>query len=112
MANYAYNELYACMSERNIRHIVEFFENEWQSEVECDYAGDSSTCSIYFESKWGFPEEDMIQLYKGLPDKDDIYIRCLSTCFEDDYVGYYKCDERGWYDALAVKYGQKLEYLI
>lgn len=111
MANYAYNELYACMSEENIKHIVNFFKNDWQSEIEYDYSGDSSTCSIYFESKWEFPRKDMIKLYKELPNKKDIYIRCISTCLEDDYIEYYKCDEHGWYDVLAVKYGQELKYL-
>lgn len=97
MANICSNTLYAYSEDsENIKTINEFFDNWPDADVEaCEDCVD-----VYFESRWVFPEEEMKKLFDSIPNKDDIYMRCLSVEYGCDYVAYWKCSENGWYQAL------------
>lgn len=93
MANICDNTFYAhTEDEDNMNVIIEFFENWWDASVERD--GDS--VDIYFESKWAFPEEQMQGLFEAIPNKEDIYMRCLSVEYGTLYHALWVCDEDGW----------------
>lgn len=93
MANICDNTFYAYSKNRkNIEVIINFFRNWFYSEID-----DSNTSiDIYFQSKWVFPEEHMINLYESIPDKSDIYMRCLSAEYGLMYHALWECDEFGW----------------
>ena len=96
MANICFNELYASSEiPENINYISEFLQNELHADV---YNEDKEIVEANFDSRWAFPKEKMESLYEGLPNKDDIYMRCLSVEYGNDYVAYHKCDEHGWWN--------------
>lgn len=89
MANICDNTFYAISNnEHNIGYIHNFFEEK------CPYYDlgfkEYNEIEIYFESKWTFPEEFMQELIEGIPDKEDIYMRCLSVEYGDEYVALHK----------------------
>lgn len=98
MANICDNTFYAYSeNEENIKYIEKFLVDNLQAD--CDLYDDS--INAYFDSKWTFPEELMDEMFDGLPDKNDIYMRCLSVEYAMDYIDYHKCEgENGWYNAL------------
>lgn len=98
MANICDNTFYAYSEDaKNIDYIDTFLTNNLQAN--CDIY--DNCIDAYFDSRWTFPEELMNEMFEGLPNKDDIYMRCLSVEYGCDYVGYHKCeDNTGWYDAL------------
>lgn len=97
MSNPCDNTFYACSEDRqNIEAIINFF-NGW-SYADIEDSGES--VDVYFESRWDFPEEEMKKLYESLPNKEDIYMRCLSVEYGMDYVAYWKCNEEGWYQEV------------
>lgn len=92
MANICKNTL-TVFSEtpENIEYIKGFFD-DWGN-VDQD---DSCNLTIYFNSKWDFPEEKMEELFKGIPYKDDIQMVCLSVELGCYYCAFHYCDEEGW----------------
>lgn len=97
MSNICDNTLYACSDDSNNIKVIKEFFNSW-GDANIDYDDDS--IDVYFESRWIFPEKEMKELFDSLPNKDDIYMRCLSVEYGCDYVAYWKCDENGWYQKL------------
>lgn len=93
MSNPCDNTLYAYSEDRqNIDTIINFFNNWPYADIE-----DSDTSvDVYFESRWVFPEEEMKKLYDSIPNKDDIYMRCLSYEFGNLYHALWVCDENVW----------------
>ena len=93
MANICTNLMYICSEDRqNIDVAINFCHNRPYSDIE-----DSDTSiDVLFDSKWTFPEEEMNKLYKSIPNKDDIYMRCLSYEFGNLYHALWVCDENGW----------------
>ena len=57
---------------------------------------DNENLEIYFDSKWTFPEELMNELYNKIPDKNDIYMTCLSVEWGCFYCQFHTCDKDGW----------------
>lgn len=94
MANICDNTLFVSSECReNIDAVIAFLDREVEY-YDCD---DNDNClDIFFDSKWVFPEELMQKLFESLPNKSDIYMRCLSVEYGCDYVSYHKCDENGW----------------
>ena len=93
MANVCSNQMYICSEDRdNIKTILEFF-HDWPY-AEMEDSGESA--DIYFDSKWVFPEDQMNELFNLVPNKDDIYMRCLSYEFGNLYHALWICDEDGW----------------
>lgn len=93
MANICDNTLYACSEDRqNIDTIINFFHAWPDADVEsCEDCVD-----VYFESRWVFPEEEMKKLFDSIPNKDDIYMRCLSVEYGCMYHALWECNENGW----------------
>lgn len=75
----------------NIEYIKGFFNN--CGDIDQD---DSCNLKIYFDSKWNFPKEEMEELFKGIPYKDDIQMVCLSVEWGCFYCAFHYCDEEGW----------------
>lgn len=93
MANPCDNTFYAYTEdEDNMNVIIEFFKNWWGASVERD----GESVDIYFESKWAFPEEQMWELFEKIPNKEDIYMRCLSVEYGELYHALWVCEEDGW----------------
>lgn len=93
MSNPCNNTLYAYSEDRkNIEAIIKFF-NKWPYS-DIDDSGES--VDIYFDSRWTFPEEEMKKLYESIPNKDNIYMRCLSVEYGCMYHALWECDENGW----------------
>ena len=97
MSNICDNTFYAESQNReNLDTILKFFDKHFPS-----YAlGDDSeeTIELYFESKGSFPESLMNDLYNLIPDKSDIYMRCLSVEYGYMYHALWYCDEDGWHE--------------
>ena len=93
MANICTNLMQACSEDRqNINVVINFFHDWPYAEIE-----DSDTSvDVYFDSKWTFPEEEMNKLYESIPNKADIYMRCLSYEFGNLYHALWVCGENGW----------------
>ena len=101
MANVCSNEFYAYSDNYdNIEYITKFFE-KYKYYGTSEIINNETSIDVDFNSKWCFPEEDMNQLFESLPDKSDIYMRCLSVEYGCDYVAYWKCeDDKGWYQVV------------
>lgn len=98
MANLCSNELYVYSeTPENIEVIEEFFSKWPDAEASRD---NSEEFEAWFSSRWCFPEKEMQALYESIPNKEDIYIRCLSVEYGNDYIAYHKCEREGWYNAL------------
>lgn len=93
MSNPCDNTLYAYSEDRqNIDTIINFFHDWPYASIE-----DSDTSvDIYFDSRWVFPEEEMKKLYESLPNKEDIYMRCLSVEYGCLYHALWVCNNEGW----------------
>lgn len=90
MANICENTLYAASNyEDNLSYIYNYFNDEYKFEWDLGYYEDDCI-ELYFFSKWSFPEEEMQKFIKGIPNKDDIYIRCLSVEYGCEYVAFHK----------------------
>ena len=94
MANLCDNTFYASSEVReNIDAIKDFFEKKV---VYFDHDDGYDSLDIYFDSKWCFPEELMKELFESIPDKSDIYMRCLSVEYGMLYHALWVCDKDGW----------------
>ena len=94
MANKCDNIFYAYTEdEENKKVIIDFFKSEKVNNT-------PSGIEVNFISRWTFPEREMDRLYESIPNKDDLYMRCLSFEFGCDYVGYHTCSKYGWEDRL------------
>ena len=93
MSNICDNTFFAYSDDpQNLEVIKDFFENQYEADLEeCD-----NSIDCYFESKWVFPEVDMDNLYKKIPKKSDIYMRCLSVEYGCLYHALWVCNEDGW----------------
>ncbi len=92
MANVCNNLMYVSSdSEDNIQTVLDFFK-DWTADIDAN----DTELDIYFDSKWTFPLEEMNKLYKLIPDKEDIYMRCLSYEFGCLYYELWICDKDGW----------------
>lgn len=94
MANICENTMYVMSENReNLDTIIKWYNENIMADID-----DNGDClDIFFDSKWTFPEDLMQELFEAIPDKSDIYMRCLSVEYGCDYVAYHKCiDSRGW----------------
>lgn len=95
MANVCENTFYASGSEETIAYIKEFLEENFDADVDAQV----DELDAYFDSRWVFPEEQMEELYNSLPDKEDLYMRCLSVEYGCMYHALWSCDEGGWHES-------------
>lgn len=92
MSNICDNTFYAYSEDpKNIKAIEKFF-TKWKS----NYEVNDDSINVYFESSWDFPENEMKELYESIPNKNDIYMRCLSVEYGLMYHALWECDENGW----------------
>lgn len=93
MANICDNTFYAYSEDKsNLNTIIEFVKTL----EDTDITYDDESISAYFSSNWCFPEDDMNNLFESIPNKQDIYMRCLSVEYGCLYHALWICDEYGW----------------
>ena len=94
MANVCDNTMYVVSQNRkNIDAVKNFFEDNI---VYFDCNDNDECLDIFFDSKWTFPEDLMQELFEAIPDKSDIYMRCLSVEYGCLYHALWVCDSDGW----------------
>lgn len=94
MANQCENYLHVeSRDEENINTVLDFIsDNFWP--YDSNYIDNG--VDITFTSKWIFPEELMQKLFKVIPDKSDIFMRCLSVEYGLHYHAIWECNKNGW----------------
>lgn len=99
MANICDNTLYAESDDNeNIQAIINFFESWNEANVVYE---DGNFIEVYFDSKWSFPEKEMNNLFDNIPNKSDIYMRCLSVEWGNYYHAMFVCNNEGWKEVCA-----------
>lgn len=95
MANICDNTFYVTSQDKNnIDYIEKFLQEEFDY---IDIYKDSDFLEAYFESRWVFPENIMKDMFEGIPNKNDIFMRCLSVEYGDLYHALWICEnEEGW----------------
>lgn len=94
MANICDNTFHAYSEvAENLKTIKDFLEGALSADVDWY---DLEELDAYFDSKWTFPEEIMQELHEKIPDKEHIYMRCLSVEYGCMYHALWECDEDGW----------------
>ena len=93
MANICDNTLYVYSEDKENLKIIENFFRDWNN---TDVERRDNSINCYFESKWVFPEAQMEELYEKIPNKEDIYMRCLSVEYGNLYHALWVCNEDGW----------------
>lgn len=81
---------------KNIDTVIAFFDEVFPLFNFDDFG---NCLDIHFESKWTFPEKEMQELYEAIPDKSDIYMRCLSVEYGCMYHALWYCEKDGWHEA-------------
>ena len=96
MANICTNTMYVESETReNLDSVITFFNNNLKY---YDYEDDGDSLDISFDSRWVFPEELMEELFEAIPNKSDIYMRCLSIEYGCMYHALWYCDKDGWHE--------------
>ena len=93
MANLCDNTFYAYTEDSANVEVIKSFFDSWH-DADCEVDGEQ--IDVYFSSKWDFPKEEMDNLFKAIPNKNDIYMRCLSVEYGCLYHALWICDEDGW----------------
>ena len=92
MANICDNTLFiSSEDEQNIQKALEFLDD-----YGIFYESDRYSIDVWFETKWTFNESLMSELYDIIPNKSDIFMRCLSVEYGALYHALWVCDENGW----------------
>lgn len=93
MANLCNNTFQAYTEDSaNVEVIKNFFDN-WSGS---DYEESDNQIDVYFDSNWDFPKKEMDNLFELIPNKANIYMRCLSVEYGNLYHALWVCDEDGW----------------
>ena len=96
MANICLNTMYVESETReNLDAVITFFNNNLKY---YDYEDNGDSLDISFDSRWVFPEELMEELFESIPNKSDIYMRCLSVEYGCMYHALWYCDKDGWHE--------------
>ena len=93
MANIATNLFYSNSQVEDDLDIVETFLND---NFECWSERVDEGIEAEFESKWDFPEELMNQMASQLTAPQEMYMRCLSHCLEDEYAALFVFRDGAW----------------
>jgi hypothetical protein len=84
MANICNNEFYACSDDpENMKYITSFFEKNF--DIYNVWDQNDNYMNLNFESKWAFPQDIMDELAEGIPNKENIFMRCLSVEYGNLY---------------------------
>lgn len=96
MANICDNTLFVSSECReNLDAVISFLDRKVEG---YDYDDNDDYLDIFLDSKWVFPEELMNELFEAIPNKSDIYMRCLSVEYGCMYHALWYCDESGWHE--------------
>lgn len=96
MANICDNHIHIESDDKkNLEYVENFFDNEYRATTVCKI---DNYVEADFESYWYFPEDAMNDLYDGLPNKNDIFMRCLSVEYGNLYHALWVCNSNGWHE--------------
>ena len=94
MANICENKMYVYSQDStNIKHLREWCKENLDGSLELI---DDECFEYYFDSRWDFPEQEMIEMVDELPNKDDIYIRILSVEEAGCYCAFHVYEGGEW----------------
>lgn len=94
MANICENKMYVYSKDpANIKHLREWCKENLDGSLELI---DDECFEYYFDSRWDFPEQEMIEMVDELPNKDDIYIRVLSVEEANCYCAFHVYEGGEW----------------
>lgn len=96
MANICDNQLTFYSDDKDNVEVFEKFFEKWEDSDINRVSDDNIEC--YFPSRWTFPQKEMDELYNSMPNKQDLYMRCLSVEFGNLYHSLNVCEENGWYE--------------
>jgi hypothetical protein len=95
MSNPCNNEMYVYSEdENNLKYIEKFISNNFLGGDL--YDSSENQISLCFESRWTFPDELMLEMTNNLPNKDDIYIRCMSIELGNYYHELWIFEDNEW----------------
>jgi hypothetical protein len=102
MANICTNKLYLSTENKDLRDaLMQSIRQSFRCDSVLYDNGEVFNCEIEFDSRWTFPQKEMEELTKGLPDGNDLYIRVLSYEFGCEYVGFNIYADGEWHDKFA-----------
>ena len=94
MANICENKMYVYSQDSaNIKHLRAWCKENLDG---CLELIDDECFEYYFDSRWDFPEQEMIEMVDELPNKDDIYIRVLSVEEAGCYCAFHVYEGGEW----------------
>jgi UV DNA damage repair endonuclease len=95
MSNCCNNEIYVqSKDENNIKYVEDYItKNFCFADLYCD---GPDYIEMAFESKWTFPDELMMEMTKDIPNKEDIYIRCMSIELGNYYHELWVFENNEW----------------
>lgn len=94
MANICENKMYVYSEDpANITHLREWCKENLDGSLELI---DNECFEYYFDSRWDFPEQEMMEMVYELPNKDDIYIRVLSVEETNCYCAFHVYEGGEW----------------
>jgi hypothetical protein len=94
MANICENKMYVYSQDSaNIKHLRAWCKENLDGSLELI---DDECFEYYFDSRWDFPEQEMIEMVDELPNKDDIYIRVLSVEEAGCYCAFHVYEGGEW----------------
>ena len=94
MANICENKMYVYSEDpTNIKYLREWCKGNLDGSLELI---DDECFEYYFDSRWEFPKEEMIEMVDELPNKGDIYIRILSVEETNCYCAFHVYEGSEW----------------
>lgn len=94
MANVCDNSFYAnSQNKKNLEYIKDFLTEHFDVYFE---ESDDQILEAEFGSRWTFPKELMEEMFQNLPDKLDIYLRCMSVELGCSYHELWENNGSGW----------------
>jgi hypothetical protein len=80
--------------EENLKYVEKFISNNfWGGDL---YNSGDNYMELCFESRWTFPDDLMLEMTNNLPNKDDIYIRCMSIELGNYYHELWIFEDNEW----------------
>jgi hypothetical protein len=102
MANICTNKLYLTTRDKDLRDaLMKSIREAFRCDSVLYWDGEAFECEIEFDSRWTFPQKEMEDLTKDIPEESGLYIRVLSYEFACEYVGFNIYADGEWHDKLA-----------
>ena len=95
MSNLCDNTFFANSSDsKNIKAVADFLNESGLFNVH--YSIGENCIDARFNSDWVFPETEMNELLNSIPNRENIYMRCLSVEYGQMYHALWECRGQEW----------------